>query len=246
MTITDSDDNLVTVPTLILKLLYARSWTLAVVKSRENRAAVQRLEYLLLSQWIDFKKNPSPVYNLSTLNTSLCGFVCDSGIRNKTICPDSVNTRCGECSFNLSNDVPYGFLDFGRIIETVAITPDNWNQYRLNEAPKVIALWKEVFSVGLITYDNLHNICGHIRDLFCLLIDLMPAKLKPDVEERLQKIIKKVPFDFETDQPRKAPHNFFQGFEWRKLSLHFMTLFKDLWIDNTILSFPIGSFSNPF
>ena len=143
-----------------------------------------------------------------TINVEFVGFVAGHSNRWKVIGKESLNSCCGECDFIICNDIPFGFLDISKIISCVIVSVATWQNARFGSIPKHLKNFVN---------DNMHNLVGFI---FFLLLSLCTKKIAHEIKLRVCKIIGVAP---------DTPFSYYEHFQWRKISLHFRELFKDLY-----------------
>ena len=76
-----------------------------------EKSSVSRLEAEVLSEFAAFQADDNPRLDFLTMQVRLLGVTAYHGARSKSVGANSVSARCGECSFILSKDSPFSFLD---------------------------------------------------------------------------------------------------------------------------------------
>jgi hypothetical protein len=196
---------------------------------------VVALEEELLKQWGGVLDSAPMTMDRITLKPSLAGITADHGARSKSIGSNSVTSRCGECTAIFSKDVPYGFLDWNLLSTCRPVRLDNWAATRFGELPEHLRRWAllEGGEATFTTFDNHHNVVGHIQDLFKLLYSLIPAEFKP----RLKDLLFALTSITASTRPRGSKlqdWKFYRGFHWRLVSLHLPRLFSDVWASDEV------------
>ena len=166
----------VALPKPLVRQLVSRSWAISIQQCGENKSSVSQLEAEVLSEFAAFQADDNPRLDFLTMQVRLLGVTADHGARSKSVGANSVSARCGECSCILSKDVPFSFLDWGLLCRFTPVSVAEWSKARFEEIPSHLLKWSDVIGeqAGLSSYDNHHNIVGHIQDLFKLLLSVVP------------------------------------------------------------------------
>ena len=196
-----------------------RSWTLSVQRVAETNKSISQLHQDEMDQWNALVEEENPISNRSwNLVPELLGFTADHGARRKSVNPDSTEKRCGECPLSLCKQLSAAghafFLDWEYLLGAVEVTISNWTKLRYKSRPKHL----DTCTVPILSYDNLHNFVGHIRDLYQLLSQDLPSEMRKGIEKQMVTLAG-VPYR------EKEPFGRFKGYQWRKCSLSFYNLF---------------------
>lgn len=203
-----------------------RSWTLSVEKVPENYDNVGTLHLDLMRQWDDFCQRPSVIrYGSYEMIPSFVGFAADHGTRSKCTHKDCDKARCGECGtyFDraLSDAGDLYFLDWDYLLDLVEVTPETWDSTRYRCIPEHIRIAR----VSIMSYDNMHNFVGHLKDLFGLISQDFSDSQKAQVEELLAAL---TGLDKRSRAGKvKYVWEMFKCWQWRLCSLYFNSVFED-------------------
>ena len=221
----NSDNERLVLPKYITRSLISYCWILNCRSIKENGDNVKHLESMLLEQ-NDFLKNSSIQNEGFKLNVSIIGCASDHGIRSKLLWrDDNSESRCGECTYIFIKTSPYRFLNWAHLIKCERINKTNFVQHRNMPMTSLLERSCDLSELGLMTYDNLHNFGGHLKDLVPLLISLVPKSDRKFVAEKISEYT-----GIRTSTILNAPDSFFyfKGYHWRKLSLHLHDIFIPL------------------
>ena len=214
----DNTGSVILLPKIIQRYFISCCWILSCKQVQENQFNVRKLEDDLHQQYIFIKENWKNVVQSGVkLSVNIIGVTSDHGIRCKLIPRDNNDkSRCGECSYLFIVCCPYRFLDWMEITKSEIINSSNWNSHRNVEMPSFIHLASTLSELGLITYDNLHFVGGHLKEFTSLISSLVPNVNQPYLLRKFKEITGK-----ESDY-------YYQSWHWRKLSLHFKDIFLPL------------------
>ena len=213
----------------LYRLLITRAWVLSVRRTGETKGSIAELEKEVLQQYaLIGKAGPARIGSI-VLQPKLLGVTADHGAHSKSVGSNSSLARCGECTAILSNDVPYAFLDWVILCKTRPISVREWNHSRFDDMPSHLEGWAaDGEDQNFVSYDNHHNVVGHVQNLFKLLDSLIPSGFRLILKARMYKLTR---VTSET-QPRGSSledWKFYRGFQWRLVSLHLSDLFADAW-----------------
>ena len=143
---------------------------------------------------------------------------------------NSVAARCGECTSILSKTVPYSFLDWTILAHAVPVTVAGWATSRFDVMPTHLSKWLEATGedANLASYDNHHNLVGHIQNLFKLLLSVTPSTHHQSLDAELL-LITRISAATRPKGSKIEDWRFYRGFHWRLVSLHFSRLFTSIW-----------------
>jgi len=218
----DAAGSQIVLPCIFTNFLISYCWVLSCKRVTENRDNVTVLEEHLMNQYDVVKDNwNNVIYKQVKLSVNIIGVTSDHGIRSKLIPRDNnQKSRCGECSYLFIVTAPYRCLDWNVLTEIIILTSDNWTEFRNVAMPLLINLSSKLSELGLVTYDNLHFVAGHLKQFSTLVRSLVPLCNQGYISNKFAEITKQ-----DNDK-------YYQGWHWRKLSLHFSEIFIPLVDDN--------------
>ena len=230
----DSSGVLIPLPAWLIKKTCGRSWTLSLSEESETSNSLLALESQLLSEWETVHQLPPFEYQGITLHPTIEGVTADHGSRSKIMKRNSLEERCGECNFVLCSQISTYFLDWTIISSTVLVTSANWSSVRYQDPPPHLHMWNSTQSSDFASYDNHHSVVGHIKNLYSMLMCLVPPSDLPHLYVELQRVSR-----VHHPEGKKDPTLRFKGFHWRKASLHFKEIFNDVWAEEVRESFSV-------
>ena len=203
------------------------SWTLSLTEESETSKSLLALESKLLSEWEFLHELPPFEFQGITLHPTIEGVTADHGSRSKIMKRNYLEERCGECDFVLCSSVGNFFLDWSIISSTTLATCENWSSVRYQDPPAHLSKWNSTQSKDLMSYDNHHTIVGHIKDIYSVLISLVP----PSELRRIYVELLGVTRVYHPEGKNPDPTKYFKGFHWRRASLYFHDIFKHVWVE---------------
>ena len=186
------------------------------------------LKSLKVCYWsnIIILKNCNIVHNGYSLEVSIIGCAADHGVRSKLLCrDDNSEGRCGECSYLFIKNTPYRFLNWECLMKCVPVNSRNFKSFRTTILTALLKNSSELSELGLMSYDNLHNCVGHLKEIISLLISIVS---KGDKKEVAEKVSLYTGIRTSTLLHANDCFFYFKGFHWRKLSLHLHDVFLPL------------------
>ena len=220
-----------------IKWLIGTAWMMSIDNTGETSEGVRSLEKFQMEEYLEHVKDKTFNYGKFSLRASLVGWCTDHGYRIKSLKQDSRKKCCGECNFSKQSKIKgktTHFLDQQYLLPLEEVNSKNWYSIRSEEMPSYIKLVAEA-EMSLLSYDNHHNMVGHIKKQYSILHAKATTLKKQDIVN--QRSFDLVGIDSAVlEKPnkkdklrRKWPY---QGWQWRLLSLHFKEIFKDVFEEN--------------
>jgi len=176
---------IVVLPKYIKRKIISYCWILNCRVMKENSDNVKELESMLLEQY-NYLKNCNIVHNGYSLEVSIIGCAADHGVRSKLLCrDDNSEGRCGECSYLFIKNTPYRFLNWECLMKCVPVNSRNFKSFRTTILTALLKNSSELSELGLMSYDNLHNCVGHLKEIISLLISIVSKGDKKEVAEKV-------------------------------------------------------------
>jgi len=226
----DGSDKKIFVEHENIRWLLSRAWMMEIRNHGETTEAVRKLEKDQIKQYLDHVKDKEFKHGKFVLKARLIGWCTDHGYRLKSLGKDNLSRCCGECDFSKEpkDGSSFHFVNQEYLLSLQEVTASNWYSIRYKEMPDYLEEVEEA-EVSLFSYDNHHNVVGHIKKIYSVLHKKVPKDKIEIVDKRSVSIVGIDLTEIEKQKDNSLTRVWpFKGWQWRLLSLHFKEIFADI------------------